>query len=170
MIQKIINTVLALGLIVLLAMHFVPSGTQYGTVNGVIYDGLAHWFGNALYVGTSQQFAVSNAGSLTLGTSGTATAGLNWSRCALIASTYSVTASTTVPMDCALTGASPNDFVMAQFGTTTVPTATVGGWRIVGASASSTAGYDTLQIRNDTGATAIIPAQIASSTNVLNLR
>jgi hypothetical protein len=73
-------------------------------------------------------------------------------------------------MDCAITGARSGDIVFAQLGSTTVPAATTGGWRIVGASASSTANFDTVLVRNDTGASAIMPAAIASSTSFLNLR
>jgi hypothetical protein len=154
MTQNIIRALVALGaVVVLLVAGLTLFGGQHLGGAGA-YEALQTRYGNGLYVGQT----------------GTLVSGINWKSCSLIASSFTVAASTTVPMDCAITGAVSTDFVMAQFGTTTVPGATTGGWRIVGASASSTAGYDTIQLRNDTGTSAVIPAQIASSTNVLNIR
>lgn len=84
--------------------------------------------------------------------------------CSLIAPSFTVTASTTVAMDCAVTGAVSTDLVFAQFATSTAGNA---GWLITGASASSTAGYITMSVINDTGANGIIPAAIASSTKYM---
>jgi hypothetical protein len=170
MTQNIIKGLVALGAVVVLALggYALFHGSQ--SFGGAAYEALPKWFGNGLYAGSSQQLSINSNGAVTVGSSGTAVSGVNWKSCPLIASSFTVAASTTVPMDCAVAGAVSTDFVMAQFGTTTVPAATTGGWRIVGVSASSTSGYDTIQVRNDTGASAIIPAQIASSTEVLNIR
>lgn len=81
--------------------------------------------------------------------------------CSLIAPSFTVAASTTVSMDCAVSGVTSGDFVFAQFATST----TLGnGWAINGASASTTAGYATFRVTNWTGASGIIPASLASST------
>lgn len=177
MTQKITNAILALGLVALgafvaLTGHPAVPGTpvKTGAISNAVtwYDHNATWQDNTQYYGSQQQLSISSLGALTLGTGGNAVANLAWSNCALIAPSYTVAASTTVPMDCALSGAVSGDFVLASFGSTTIPIA--GGWRIVGASASTTSGYDTLQVRNETGASAVIPSVIASSTRVLNLR
>lgn len=83
--------------------------------------------------------------------------------CSLISNAFSVTASTTKAMDCAVTGVVSGDIVQAWFPTSTI---TTGGWQIVGASASTTSGFVTLSVYNGagTGASAIIPASLASST------
>lgn len=88
--------------------------------------------------------------------------------CSLIASSFSIAASTTVSMDCAVTGAVSTDIVIGMFGTTS-QSAAGPGWEITRASASSTAGYDTFNITNGTGGTAVIPASIASSTQYVNI-
>lgn len=98
---------------------------------------------------------------------GTAINGISWATCSLISSNFVVTASTTAIMDCAVTGALSSDAVFAMFATSTASGA---GWEILGASASTTAGFDTIAVTNGTGANAVIPASIASTTKVLNLR
>jgi hypothetical protein len=150
--QKLFNVVISIAVLVVLGLYFVPAGQPTGATSYPAYEALQKWFGGGIAVGTAP----------------TSIKGINWSNCQLIASTYTVAASTTVAMDCAQTGATPNDAVLVQFGTSTIPVA--GSWRIVGASPSSTPGYDTLQVRNDTGASAVIPSQLASSTSVLNIR
>lgn len=92
---------------------------------------------------------------------------LAFSSCSLISNAFTVTASSTLPMDCAVAAAVSGDIVFGQFATST---ANGGGWVIVGASASSTSGYITFRVRNDTGTNAVIPASIASSTMYLDLR
>lgn len=79
----------------------------------------------------------------------------------LVASNFSVAASTTVSMDVAVPGMVSGDIVLAQFATSTVPG---NGWEITGASASTTAGFATLRVSNWTGASNIVPASIASSS------
>jgi len=87
---------------------------------------------------------------------------IDFGTCSLIAPSYTVAASTTVAMDCAATGALATDVnIIAQFATST---ATGAGWLITGVSASSTADFLTLRVANNTGASAVIPASLASST------
>ena len=85
----------------------------------------------------------------------------------LIYSNSSVTATTTKAFDIAVTGVTVNDNVFVQAATTT---AIYLGWDIIGASASTTSGYITLIIANNTGGTANVPRNIASSTNYLIIR
>lgn len=102
------------------------------------------------------------------GTNGTRLGLLSFGICQLIASTYTVAASTTIGMDCAITGVVPTDGVFAQFATSTQ--IGIGGWSIRGASASSTAGFITVSVVNGTGASNTIPASLASTTKYIVLR
>lgn len=107
---------------------------------------------------------INTAGTLQVGANGTAIPKLIASTCSLIASTFTVTASTSVAMDCAVTGVVSSDApVLGMFATSTPSTAGP-GWEITRASASSTAGFITFSVTNGTGATAVIPASLASST------
>lgn len=79
----------------------------------------------------------------------------------LIYSNNTVIASTTRVFDIAVTGVVAGDNVSVQLGTTSAPGL---GWVLAGASASSTNGFITVQIGNQTGATTSVPPQISSST------
>lgn len=102
------------------------------------------------------------------GTNSTRLGLLSFGTCSLIASNYTVAASSTVAMDCAITGIVSTDGFFAQFATSSATT--FGGWSVRGASASSTAGFATISVVNGTGSSAIIPASIASTTKYINLR
>lgn len=102
------------------------------------------------------------------GSMGTRMSGLAFGICSLIAPSYTVAATTTVAMDCAITGVVPTDGAFAQFATSTQIGG--GGWSIRGASASSTAGFITMSVVNGTGASNVIPASIASTTKYIILR
>lgn len=102
------------------------------------------------------------------GTNSTRLGLLTFGTCNLIASSYTVAATTTVAMDCAITGATPTDGIFGQFATSTQIGS--GGWSIRGASASSTAGFATFSVVNGTGASNVIPASIASTTKFILLR
>lgn len=104
------------------------------------------------------------------GTNSTRMGLLKFGTCSLIASSFTVAASTTVAMDCAITGVVPTDGVFAQFATSTVGGTNFGGWQIRGASASSTAGFATISVVNGLGTSAVIPASIASTTKFIVLR
>lgn len=86
--------------------------------------------------------------------------------CSLIAPSFTVAASTTVSMDCAVTGVVTGDTVFADFATSTV---TGNGWAVDGSSASTTSGFVTLRVTNWTGTSSVIPASIASTTDYLVL-
>ncbi len=73
-----------------------------------------------------------------------------------------VTASTTVAFDIAVTGVVSGDRCIAQAASTTQ---TLLGFSIVGCSASTTSGFITLLVANATGASAVVPYPIASSTH-----
>lgn len=84
-------------------------------------------------------------------------------RCSLIAANYvSLSATTTLTADCAVTGVVAGDIVEAQFATSTGQV--YGGWIVTGASASTTSGFISISYHNGTGAAATIPAAIASTT------
>src|SRR5262249_23005150 len=80
----------------------------------------------------------------------------------MIASNFTVAATSTIPVDVAMTGVVSTDtFVEASLATTS---AAGFGWFVTSASASSTNGYVTLRLANATGGSAIVPASIASSS------
>lgn len=79
----------------------------------------------------------------------------------------SLVASTSLVADIAVPGVVSGDAVLAQFATSTAAGA---GWLVTGASASTTAGFITINFVNNTGAAATIPAGIASSTTFLVTR
>lgn len=83
----------------------------------------------------------------------------------LIMPSFSITASTSQVADIAVTGVVTGDIVFAQFATSSPQTG--GGWNITQASASTTAGFVTVNFTNTTGTTNIIPASVASTTKVL---
>jgi hypothetical protein len=69
--QKLIIAVLALGILVLGGFLVHSSGSAKLGSAGAVFDGLPRWFGNALYVGSTQQWSVDSSGSMT--TTGTTT-------------------------------------------------------------------------------------------------
>lgn len=95
------------------------------------------------------------------GTNGTRLGLIAAGNCSLISSNFTFAASSSVAVDCAVTGVVSGDYVFAGFATSSANGA---GWLVTQESASSTAGFITLRIVNNTGASAIIPASIASST------
>lgn len=109
---------------------------------------------------------ISTQGSLQIGASGTSIPKIIEGTCPLIGVNANITASTTVSFDCAVTGAASGDVVFAMFATTS-PTTAGPGWEVTRASASTTAGFITLNITNGTGASAYPPASIASTTQYL---
>ncbi len=87
------------------------------------------------------------------GSSGTRVGPVIIGNCALIGTDGSQAASSTLPYDCAVTGVVSGDFVQAQIATTTVFKVST-GWAISGGGASTTAGYITVLLSNNTGAAA----------------
>lgn len=88
--------------------------------------------------------------------------------CSLLPSNYSFAATTSISVDCAVTGIVTGDEVIGQFATTTSTNGS-GSWDIVGASASTTAGFITFNVVNNTGTTAFIPGSVGSTTQYLVL-
>lgn len=102
--------------------------------------------------------------SSSVGPSGTLTSSDIWTGTGtLIASTFTVAPTTTLAMDIAVAGVVSTDtFVLASFGNPS--SEAYGGWTIKSAAASSTNGYVTVKVLNLTGASAIVPAALASSS------
>lgn len=89
----------------------------------------------------------------------------NTSTCSLVSSAYTIAATSSALFDCAATGVVSGDRVDVGFATSTVATNLI-GWLITGASASTTQnGFITVRVSNLTGASAMLPAEVASSTN-----
>lgn len=91
--------------------------------------------------------------------------------CNLIGTDSSQTASTTKAYDCAITGVTSSDNIIALLATSSpvggVSSGTI-GWNIAAADASTTAGFVTVLLSNLTGANAVPSANgIGSSTSVL---
>lgn len=112
--------------------------------------------------GTNYKYGISVGNTASLGVVPTNFAKILAGSCSLIASTYTIAASSTLGMDCAVTGVVSTDLVFAESATSTAGFGT--GWSITGASASSTANFITVTVSNGTGASGVIPASIASST------
>lgn len=128
---------------------FLPILPEGGTVAG------------AITTGTNFKFGISVGNPTVIGANPTNFKKILGGTCSLIANSFTVGASTTVPMDCAITGVLSTDKVFAQFATSSV----VGnGWEVQASSASSTAGFITLRVSNFSGASNVIPASIASTT------
>lgn len=85
--------------------------------------------------------------------------------CSLVSNAYTVAATSSAVMSCAIPGLVSGDTVIASLGTSTVAT-NVPGWEIMGAIASTTAsGFAEIRIANFTGASAVVPANLGSSTS-----
>lgn len=81
--------------------------------------------------------------------------------CNMIAPSFTFAASSSQPFDCAIPGVKSGDVVWLGFATSSANGA---GWLVTQASASTTAGYVTGRLVNNTGTSAVIPASLASST------
>ena len=98
---------------------------------------------------------------------GTSLTYLKKGTCNLIG-TPTIVATSTQAMDCSVSGVVVGDTVFVQLATTTP--STFQGWRIMGANASSTSGYLTVKLSNQTGADAVPPITVTSSVQYLILR
>lgn len=120
-------------------------------------------FPNGLAVGST---ASVTQNKLTIGNSGTALGNVISANCALIGTDVSQAASSTVPYDCAVTNVTSSFRTWAQIATST-PFKTLGGWDIVASKASTTAGYVTVLLSNNTEAAAVPSVTgVGSSTSV----
>lgn len=145
-------------LVILAILYFVPHGSmKLGAVSGTTtYDNIGLL---TLKVGTT-----CNDGFGYAGCNGTQIARINSGQCFFAPAGTTITASTTVAVDCqatamisttaaaALTGVTLGDNVQVTISTTTSQVG-YGGLLLAGASASSTSGYITLRIYNATGGT-----------------
>lgn len=85
--------------------------------------------------------------------------------CDLIGTNASQLASTSVAYDCAVTGVASGDVIMAQLASSTP--AVGQGWSIKASRASTTAGYVTVLLSNETGANKVPSAtSVGSSTQI----
>ena len=105
---------------------------------------------------------------MVIGTAGTPVNQFLRGSCSLIYTSSLVAATTTANFDCAVTGVLNGDQVLVTPATTT--TQVFLGFRVVGASASSTANFITISVSNMTGVAAQIPLNIASSTAYIVVR
>ncbi len=113
-----------------------------------------------------------DSGSLTVGTSGSNITQIIKGSCALTVVSTQV-ASSSAPYDCAVTGVQSGDIVIMQFATTTGSPlwGKSGLWNIVAAQASTTNGFVTAVVQNQTGGTNVLSQTgIASTTNYTIIR
>lgn len=120
--------------------------------NGGLYSALPAKFNDTLVVAG----AVSHTSTFTQGSSGTALTQLISGTGAFIGANLAQAATTSQAYDIAVSGVQVNDKVFVSLSTTT--TSTNLGWRVLGASASSTSGYITVTLQNLTGGTQSIAA------------
>lgn len=113
-------------------------------------------------------------GGATFGSSGTTFNSLVGTTCNLIGSDASQVASSSKVYDCAVTGVTSSSIVIAQLATSTTvygPSAGCPGWFIAGSKASSTAGFVTVSLVNDSCAAAVPSVTgVGSSTAVWTFR
>lgn len=85
--------------------------------------------------------------------------------CVLLTTDVSQPATTTLPYDCAVTGVVSGDNVIAQLSSSTPAFGGATGWSIVASKASTTAGFITVLLANNSGAPRIPSAYgVGSST------
>lgn len=165
---------IGVGVVVILAIlgsiaFFRGSGQKFGATafqQGQVQND-AWIFTGGLAVGSTQQTIFDGSGLLTIGTTGTALTRVNMGTCYILPYATTIAASSTATVDCqgtaliyntntgratALTGVTNGDNVQLEFSTSTAGTV-FGGIGIIGASASTTAGYITLRVSNQTGGT-----------------
>lgn len=169
----VVVAVIALAIGALIGGH--SSSRSVGINNGAQLINYPEWFTNqtgsgaVVYAGRTQQWAVTDAGAETvngitntgttqLSSTGTNVNRINFGLCDALAYSNTIAASTTAQLDCSLnggfstlTGVQSGDNV---FITSTTSLSTVyQGVDIIGSRASSTAGYITLEVSNQTGTT-----------------
>jgi hypothetical protein len=177
MTQKILNIAFGVGILVVGFLALVHLGGANLGAAGAVFDGLPHWFGNALYVGSSQQFSVDSSGNLSttgteqVGASGTAKANDIATTCSMKAD-VSIAASSTGYAHCTgVTGVTSADTSMVAM----ISTSTL-GWRqyldnieIVSAKASTTAGAIDFILYNGTGV-ANVPSAVNKTGSTTAIR
>lgn len=136
-------------------------------------------FPNGLSVGNSAAVpggVAPTARKFTLGLTGDAIGTVNFGQCAIWSGSATITASTTTTVDCSSTGFSGGTLNGLTAGdpifavATTSLSTSFGGVNIIAAVASSTAGYVTLSLANQTGATFTWTNTASSTIRYLDLR
>ena len=162
---------------VFLVVSLVSAATTIST-NILTAGNIETTAGTLTVAGASSLAAVTTSGTLTVGSSGSALTTIikgactSWNGTGLNSMDGSQAASTTEAYDCAVTGAVSGDVVIAQLSTSTPITSTAGSayWNIIGAKASTTAGYITVLLYNN-GPTAVPSALgVGSSTSYIIIR
>lgn len=155
--QKVVSAVVGLWLVALTVFSFVGGSHAFGTIQGAVYDALPHWFGNALYVGTSQQTSVDSSGCVTVGSSGSKACQAQFGTCNLTQSIAgSFAATTTQQFYCSVTGVSAGDLVIADLpvgaGVNSSGAGSLSGGFGVTAAYATTSNFIGVTLANFTGA------------------
>ena len=159
------NSNKSLWVAVIVVAIIAVGGYLYPQVQSSVFGSSGTRYQHGISVGTD---TAPSSNGLKVGNNGTSITKIITGTGILIASNYSsLAASTSLPFDIAVTGVTANDVVFTQFASTTASANL--GWYIIGSSASSTAGYITIQVINNTGVAATIPSYIASTTQYLVL-
>ncbi len=109
------------------------------------------------------------SGGIKIGASGTTMTQMNNGTCPLTAATYTILASSTKLFSCSATGVAAGDRTFVQLLASSTPAGM--GFVVIGSLATtSTSNSIEVRVANMTGADAIIPANIASSTAWQSIR
>lgn len=154
---------------------------KFGAVGGLLAENYLPFvmynggYNSAKDINTSG--LLSTTGTFSVGSSGTALSQILKGTCTPIIPLGAtlVAASSTFPIDCAVTGVVSGDIVSVSFSTSTASSPTWGAtspnWEILGQKASSTSGYITFTVLNQTGGAANPSSSgIASTTNYMIMR
>lgn len=115
---------------------------------------------------------VTLGGGVKIGGNGTIVLQRLTGTCTLIGTSASQTASTTAPYDCAIPNVKSGDLITsALFGqATSLASGSNPGWIIIGAKASTTAGYVTFMVSNQNGtARSLVASSGIASTTVYDI-
>lgn len=155
------NKLLALGVVVAIVIAIVGLFTPFRQAVQQAYGTITN--------GTNFKHGLSVGNTTVLGIDPTNFSKILAGTCTLIVQATAQTASTSAPYDCAVTGVVAGDVVNPGGFSTTTATAAWGntpGWIIVGAKASTTSGFITFMVANQTGtASSLSTTGLASSTN-----
>jgi hypothetical protein len=172
--QKILSALVVLVLVILGVGAFlsfnrgVPAGASINRYEAGVWQ-----FGNGIYAGLTQQFAIdkngalTTSGTVTLGASGSAINQVLFTTCTLTVYGTSLAATSSARFDCPVTGlTTAAKAVFISLASTTQTGAGNGSFMVFGTGASTTAGYATGFIYNLSGAATSSYAQATSSAQV----
>jgi len=159
---------------ILIAIVIAVGGYVFPQVKQVAIElGSGTRFQHGISIGTATAPA---ANGMKIGDNGSEFTELKMFSCtSIIGANTAQVASTTAPYDCAVTGVASGDLVFAMMSTSSPYSSAVADvfiglpFHLVGAKASTTAGYVTLMWENDMGRTGTLGATggVASTTNIL---